>query len=79
MQLDVGNRLMGRAFRPQRTSPGLALPALRAHAEFELDVVERHARPRTACDGVVTDAMANADDHGVNAGRAGWRKPANDN
>ena len=29
-----------------------------------MDVVERHAGARTTCDGLVTDAMANANDHG---------------
>jgi len=41
-----------------------AAPALGGHAQLELDLVERHARMRVACNFAVRNPAAYTNDHG---------------
>ena len=66
-ELDVCCRAGAAALRNNIARTAFALAALGGHAQLELNVVECHARPRTTCDGLVTDSVANANDH-----EAGW-------
>jgi hypothetical protein len=60
----VRHLVAGPAFRPERASAALALAALCGHAELELDFVKVRARTGSAGDGLVGDAVADANNHG---------------
>ena len=61
----MGGGVARTALGPDIACAGFALATLCGHAQFELDVVKAVAQPSGSGDGLVTDAVANADDHGM--------------
>ena len=68
VELQVGDGLTGVALGPEIAGAGFALPTLGGHTEFELDIVKAVARAGRFGDGVVADAVANANNHGKDPG-----------
>ena len=61
----MGGGVAWAAFGPDIACAGFALAALRGHTQFELDVVKAVTQPGGFGNGLVTDAVANTDDHGA--------------
>jgi hypothetical protein len=64
LELEVGDGLAWVALGPEIAGAGLALSALGSNPQFELDVVKAVARAGRFGDGVVADAVTNANNHG---------------